>query len=79
MDRERLEKHLAMAERHIREGEQHISRQRVIIARLEGAGLGGSVTANIARELLASLERYQALAISERDDLTTELSGSSTP
>ena len=72
--RELLEKHLAMAERHISEGEQHISHQREIIARLERAGLGGSVTANIARELLASLERNQALTIAERDRILTDLS-----
>ena len=74
MDRELLKKHLALAERHIREGEQQISWQREIIARLERAGLGGLVTANIARELLASLERNQAFTISERDDPLKELS-----
>ena len=46
---------LAMAERHVREGEQRVLRQMELIAELELAGRRD--TARIARELLATLTK----------------------
>jgi hypothetical protein len=69
MDRAMLMRHLALAERHITEGREHVVRQHDIIARLEAAGLGSSQTADIARLLLSSMQDSLAQHISDRDRL----------
>ena len=51
---------LGQAERHIREGERHILRQREIIDELERHGRGQTRTANMAREILLSFEMTQS-------------------
>jgi GAF domain-containing protein len=70
MERDRLEKWLTQAERHVALGEQHIARQHDIIARL---GQSGDAL-KTARELLAQFQNSQKLHIGERDRLRLELS-----
>jgi len=55
-NREVFERQLALTERRISELEHHIARQRGVIASLESAGRGGSETAEIARDLLRTME-----------------------
>lgn len=57
--------HLVHVERHIREGERHLSRQREIVAELERHGHGNSQTARIARDLLASFEMGQTAHLND--------------
>ena len=68
MDRATLLNQLAMAERHIVEGEQHIARQRVIAARLK-RNRPGSETHKQALVMLDTLERMQRSHLAERDRL----------
>jgi len=70
MDRELLTKHLALAEKHVLEGERHIRRQREIIEELRQHGHDTSA----ASKLLAEFERTQASHIADRDRLRGELS-----
>ena len=65
---------LAMAERHITEGEQHIVRQREIVARLR-RNRPGSETHKQALALLDTLERTQRAHLAERNQLRQELDG----
>ena len=69
MDRATLEKDLAQAERHIAQGQKQIAVQRRIIAALEG----DAYDTVIARELLATSEKKQAIAVAERDRIADEL------
>ena len=64
--------HLELAERHVAEGEQHLARQRRLIAELERDGHDTA----LALELLREFERTQASHIQERDRLRAELSNS---
>jgi hypothetical protein len=66
MNRGTLVNHLGQAERHIREGERLILRQRQIIDELEGHGHGQSQTANMARDVLQSYEMAQSAHILDR-------------
>jgi hypothetical protein len=69
MDRAMLVRHLAMAERHVADGREHVTRQQGIVSGLEAAGLGGSHTADVARQLLHSMLKGQALFIGDRNRL----------
>jgi hypothetical protein len=72
MERKSEVGHLEMAERHVAEGEQHLARQRKLIAELERDGHDTA----LAIELLHEFERTQASHIEERDRIRAELSGS---
>ena len=60
---------LEMAERHVLEGERHIARQRRLLAWLEQADRGKSESAKVAREILTTFEKIQALHVADRDRL----------
>ena len=55
-NREVFERQLALTERRIGELEHHIACQRSVIASLESAGRGSSETAEIARDVLRTME-----------------------
>ena len=61
--------HLASAKEHVAEGKEHIQRQLQAIADLESGG--GDTT--LAREFLDTLEKTQAMHLTDRDRLTKEL------
>ena len=73
MKRSILLDHLAYVERHIREGERHLSRQREIVDELERHGRENSQTTNIARDLLASFEMSQSAHLNDRVHLLQAL------
>ena len=75
MNRKMLLDHLALVERHVREGERHLLRQREIIAELERHGRGDSQTAKMARETLASFEMGQSAHLDDRVRLLLALQG----
>jgi hypothetical protein len=62
-----LRRHYELGERHVREREDHIARQREIVARLER--LREPVTLQTARDLLRKMEHAQMLHVAERDRL----------
>jgi len=64
---------LAKVERHIRESERHLSRQREIVAELERHGHGQSQTANMARDLLETFETAQSKHFNDRAHLLLAL------
>src|SRR4051812_49110841 len=64
-----IQDHLDLAEGHVRLGLEHIAKQRVIIAELEGNGLDTS----LAREVLATFEGMQKAHVADRDRLRLEL------
>src|SRR5215471_1665144 len=59
MKRRMLLDHLAHVERHIREGERHLLRQRKIVDELERHGHGRSQTAQLAKDILDTFEMAQ--------------------
>jgi hypothetical protein len=69
MDRVAISAQLATAERHVVEGQDHIGRQREIVARLERAGRGHSWTAKLARDLLRTLEMTQRVHVAHYNQL----------
>ena len=69
MERQILIDHLALAEKHVAQGEQHLARQRKV---LETLARDGHDTATAA-DLLRTLEATQALHRAERDRLRAEL------
>lgn len=69
MDREMIESHLAQARRHVAEGEQHVSRQRELLAEL--ARDGHDTTEAV--KLLANFEDLQRMHIADRHRLEREL------
>lgn len=73
MNRAMLVNHLAQAERHIREGEHLILRQRQLVDELERHGHGQSQTANMARDILQSFEMTQSAHIVDRGRLKQAL------
>jgi DNA repair protein RadC len=73
MNRTLLLAHLAQVERHIREGERHLSRQREIVAELERHGRGHSRTTQMARDLLDSFEMAQSAHLNDRAHLLQAL------
>ena len=54
--REILERRLAHTERRISELEQHVARQRNVVAWLDATGRGRSESADIAHDLLRTME-----------------------
>jgi hypothetical protein len=69
MDRAFLEDSLALAEKHITLGEQHLARQHEIIKTLDRGGHDTTMSV----ELLATLERSQTAHTADRDRLLGEL------
>lgn len=69
MDRLLLERHLAMAERHIAFGERIASKQRELIGELEHNGQNSFQ----AKALLAAFEELQFLLVADRDQLKKEI------
>jgi hypothetical protein len=70
MDRKRLSDALRQAQSHVAAGEAHLRHQQAIIAELENDGHD----ATLAREILATIEKTQALHVEARDQLIKELS-----
>jgi hypothetical protein len=70
MDRQTMLQHLAMAERHVTEGEIHLSRQRPLIAELDRDGHDIAD----ARTILATMLETQQLHVEDRDRMLKELS-----
>jgi hypothetical protein len=60
-----LKAHLAMAERHVAEGEVHIRHQKEIVAQLQRDGHDVTTAAH----MLAVLEGTQKLHVADRDRL----------
>jgi hypothetical protein len=63
-----LKRHLDLAERHVLDGQEHIARQREIVAQLEHRHRE-STTLKIACELLMEMEDAQRLHMADRDGL----------
>jgi len=73
MNRNLVIAHLAQVERHIRESERHLSRQREIVAELDRHGHGHSQTAKMARDILDSFETAQSEHLNDRARLLKTL------
>jgi hypothetical protein len=73
MKQSQLLDHLAQVERHIRDGERHLLRQREILDELERHGRGNSQTAKIARDILATFEMAQSAHLDDRAHLLQAL------
>jgi len=69
MDRETLFDWLAVAERHVGEGARQLLQQRELLSRFQTQGHSKSATAGMARDLLDTMERVQALHIAHLDRL----------
>jgi hypothetical protein len=63
-----IRRHLELADRHVRDGERHIARQREIVRKLELRS-PESITLRIARGLLQEVERAQTVHVADRDRL----------
>ena len=74
MDRATLLNHLAAAERLIAQDDEHLSRQRLVVASLKRL-YPGSERLKRALAMLASMERKQRDHIAERDQLRQKLDG----
>jgi hypothetical protein len=74
MDKDVKLKYLVQAERHMADGEQHILRQRSIVAQLERDGRDTS----LSRSLLQCFEDLQRLHIADFHRLLEELADSAT-
>jgi len=72
MDTDLKVKYLVQAERHMADGEQHIHRQRMIVAQLEREGRDAS----LSRSLLKCFEELQTLHVADFHRLLDELSDS---
>jgi hypothetical protein len=70
MDRNTILDHLAMVRRHVARGEQIVTQQHEIIARLERAGCDTSD----AERLLLQFEEVQSLHVAHRERLEKKLS-----
>jgi len=71
MDRNRLLQHLALAEKHVSDGELQLANQRRILAQLRRDGHHGA--AADAERLLRTFEDSLAIHVSGRDRLREEL------
>jgi hypothetical protein len=69
MDRAMIQRHLAEAEGHIRQGKALIAKQREILNRLEKVGADPSV----ALKMLENLEAAQAMHVTDRERIAAEL------
>ena len=74
MDRATLLNQLATTERHIAEGNEHLRRQRLVVASLKRL-YPGSERLKRAVTMLANMERIQRDHIAERDQLHQNLDG----
>jgi hypothetical protein len=75
MSRATLLDELAHVERHIRDGERHLLRQREIVDELARHGRGHSRTAKTAREILETFEKAQSKHLNDRAHLLLALRG----
>ena len=75
MNRAALLDHLAYTERHIRDGERHLSRQREIVDELGRHGRGHTRTARNARDILETFEAAQSMHLNDRAHLLLALRG----
>jgi molecular chaperone DnaK (HSP70) len=66
-----LQRHLALAETHVIQGEQHIAKQKRILAEMECAG--HEKASRQARELLATFELTHTSHVEDRDRIQAEL------
>jgi len=73
MKRSMLLDHLAQVERHIRDGERHLLRQREIVDELERHGRGNSQMTKMARDILDSFEMAQSAHLNDRARLLLAL------
>jgi len=73
MSRATLLAHLAQVERHVRQGERHLLRQREIVDELERHGHGHSQTAKMAREILDTFEMAQSAHLTHQARLLLAL------
>lgn len=69
MERTMILNHLAQAERHVKEGEQHVAKQRALVGILERDGHDTAV----AIRLLNAFEALQVMHITDRDRIAAEL------
>jgi len=69
MDRVMLEQRLALAERHVEEGKQHVEAQCALVRELEGDGHDTTE----ALRLLGQFEEMLAMHRSDRDRILGEL------
>ena len=69
MNKQILLDHLALAERHVSEGETHVARQRELVAKLER----GDHETGLARALLQKFEELLAIHKVDRDRLRGEV------
>jgi len=60
-------------ERHVRDGERHLLRQREIVDELERHGRGNSQAAKIAREISDTFEEAQSAHLNDRAHLQLAL------
>jgi hypothetical protein len=72
MKRAMLLDQLAHVDRHIRDGERHLLRQREIVAELERHH-GNSRTAQMARDILDTFEAAQSQHLNDRTHLLLAL------
>lgn len=79
MERDLLERRLALVERQITQAEHHAAIRRSNLAGLEGAGRGASETADIIRDLLEWTERNLRTRIAERRWLRARLRRTAVP
>jgi hypothetical protein len=70
MDREMIARHLALAEEHVRFGEEHLASQRAVVANLETTG---GQTLDTARDVLTTFESTQRSHVDDRARLRREL------
>jgi hypothetical protein len=69
IDGKTLREHLAMADRHVGEGERNVSKQRALVAELQRDGHD----AWLASKILRQFEALQATFIQDRERLRREL------
>jgi hypothetical protein len=65
-----LLEHLALARKHVADGERHVRRQREIVAELDR----GAHDTSQGKDLLRLFEELQVFHVSHRDRLLNELS-----
>ncbi|HVY82680.1 MAG TPA: hypothetical protein VG994_16935 [Steroidobacteraceae bacterium] len=75
MDRALIAAHLALAERHVTEGEHRLQNQRDLLERIRQSGHDTAT----AEDILRQFERIQASHIEDRDRLRRELKILDTP
>lgn len=71
MNRAMLLQHLALAERHISQGETHLAKQEALISTLDRDGHDTTE----AWALLTTMRATQALHLEDRDRILAELAG----